>query len=110
MSDFDVFNQIVQQAQRQDSLTEQLADLISVATLLGMYDAADWIQNQIAAPARKDISAQRCPMCNHRLRQHRGGIAHQELNVMGCTTCSLCEVNRISMQAQFNPERNPHDY
>lgn len=50
MSDLDIFNQIVQQAQRQDSLTEQLADLISVATLLGMYDAADWVRNQIVSP------------------------------------------------------------
>lgn len=53
MSDLDVFNQIVQQAQRQDSLTEQLADLISVATLLGMYDAADWIKNQLTQPERQ---------------------------------------------------------
>lgn len=56
MSDLDIFSQIVQQTQRQDSLTEQLADLITVATLLGMYDAADWITNQIATPTRKEPS------------------------------------------------------
>jgi hypothetical protein len=46
----DDFSDIVRRQQRQDSLTEQLADLIDVATLLGMYDAADWIKNQIINP------------------------------------------------------------
>lgn len=51
----DDFSDIVRRQQRQDSLTEQLADLIDVATLLGMYDAADWIKTMIAAPLpRKD--------------------------------------------------------
>jgi len=31
-------------AQRQDSLQDQLEDLIVVATRNGMYDAADWIR------------------------------------------------------------------
>ena len=33
--------------QRQDSLLEQLIDLKDVANKLGMYDAADFIRNQI---------------------------------------------------------------
>ena len=33
--------------QRQDSLLNQLADLRDVANKLGMYDAADFIRNQI---------------------------------------------------------------
>jgi hypothetical protein len=53
MSDFDVFNEIVQQPQRQDSLTEQLADLITVATLLGMYDAADYVRQAVLTPRSK---------------------------------------------------------
>ena len=44
----DDFSDIVRRQQRQDSLTEQLADLIDVATLLGMYDAADWIRLHLA--------------------------------------------------------------
>jgi len=32
---------------RQDSVTEQLVDLKDVATRLGMYDAADYIQNRL---------------------------------------------------------------
>jgi len=35
---------IPQQPQRQDSLNEQLRDLINVANRLGMYDAADSLQ------------------------------------------------------------------
>jgi hypothetical protein len=34
-------------AQDQDSLNNQLIDLIKVANRLGMYDAADYLVNQI---------------------------------------------------------------
>ena len=37
------FRKIPQLDQRQDSLTDQLNDLIAVADRLGMYDAADFI-------------------------------------------------------------------
>lgn len=43
---------ISQQPQRQDSLTEQLSDLHAVATRLGMYDAADFITQQLSQPKR----------------------------------------------------------
>lgn len=33
--------------QRQDGLSEQLRDLITLANLYGMYDAADWLENAI---------------------------------------------------------------
>lgn len=33
--------------QRQDSLQDQLIDLHNAAVQLGMYDAADWLLNQI---------------------------------------------------------------
>ena len=33
--------------QRQDSLDEQLRDLAAVADREGMYDAADWIKEQL---------------------------------------------------------------
>ncbi len=36
-----------QLAQRQDSLQDQLEDLIVVATRNGMYDAADWIRQMM---------------------------------------------------------------
>jgi hypothetical protein len=45
--DTTVFQQIPQLAQRQDSTTEQLQDLIAVANRLGMYDAADAIANNL---------------------------------------------------------------
>lgn len=35
---------ISQMPQRQDSLEDQLRDLIAVANRLGMYDAADWVK------------------------------------------------------------------
>jgi hypothetical protein len=38
------FKEIPQQPQRQDSLNEQLHDLVKVANRLGMYDAADSLQ------------------------------------------------------------------
>lgn len=34
-------------AQRQDSVADQLRDLVAVATKLGMYDAADWIHTRL---------------------------------------------------------------
>jgi len=36
--------------QRQDSTTSQLKDLIRVAEKLGMYDAADYIKDQLHDP------------------------------------------------------------
>jgi hypothetical protein len=35
------------QAQRQDSTTEQLYDLLIIAAHLGMHDAADWLNRRI---------------------------------------------------------------
>lgn len=32
---------------RQDSVTDQLKDLVKLANQNGMYDAADWIRNQL---------------------------------------------------------------
>jgi hypothetical protein len=34
--------------QRQDSLTDQLNDLVGVANRMGMYDAADFIRNHLS--------------------------------------------------------------
>lgn len=34
-------------AQRQDSVTDQLRDLIQIANHEGMYDAADWIRRSL---------------------------------------------------------------
>jgi hypothetical protein len=39
--------QIPKLPQRQDDLTSQLIDLKIVATRLGMYDAADWLNERI---------------------------------------------------------------
>jgi hypothetical protein len=38
-----------QKVQRQDSLTAQLRDLVKLANREGMYDAADFIKNQVLA-------------------------------------------------------------
>lgn len=38
------FRNIPQYAQRQDSTSEQMRDLIQAANRLGLYDAADWVK------------------------------------------------------------------
>ena len=38
------FEDIPERPQRQDSLSDQLEDLIAVANRLGMYDASDYLQ------------------------------------------------------------------
>ena len=40
-------SKLPQLPQRQDSVTEQITDLISVATKLGMYDASDLIRSKL---------------------------------------------------------------
>jgi hypothetical protein len=45
-----VFDSIVQQPQRQDSVTDQLKDLQLFANRLGLYDAADAIKNLLDKP------------------------------------------------------------
>lgn len=39
-----------------------------------------------------------CSMCGHSATQHVDGVARQELNSIGCTTCSQCEVQRMSLE------------
>jgi len=41
------FEKIPELPQRQDSLVDQLEDLIAVANRLGMYDAADWVKTRL---------------------------------------------------------------
>lgn len=41
---------IEQRPPRQDSLKDQLADLHTVASRLGMYDAADWLWKHVLRP------------------------------------------------------------
>lgn len=43
MSRTELLAKIPEMAQRQDSVTEQVQDLLNVATKLGMYDARDWL-------------------------------------------------------------------
>jgi hypothetical protein len=40
------FEDIPERPQRQDSLNDQLEDLVAVANRLGMYDAADYLQRR----------------------------------------------------------------
>lgn len=40
-------NLFPQQPQRQDSLRNQLSDLIALANRAGMYDAADWVKQRL---------------------------------------------------------------
>lgn len=44
MTQAELIQKIPKMAQRQDSVTEQMADLEQVAIALGMQDAADWIK------------------------------------------------------------------
>ena len=41
----DIIAKVPEMAQRQDSVTEQMHDLLAVATRLGMYDARDWVRD-----------------------------------------------------------------
>lgn len=41
------FEKIPELPQRQDSLIDQLEDLVATATRLGMYDAADWVNGHL---------------------------------------------------------------
>lgn len=44
MNKQELLNKIPAMEQRQDSVTDQINDLIDIATKLGMYDARDWLQ------------------------------------------------------------------
>ena len=50
---------IEQRDQRQDSLADQLRDLAPVANRLGMYDAADFIEEVIGSDRVKNYGATR---------------------------------------------------
>lgn len=41
--------------QRQDSLTDQLRDLSRLAVTEGLYDAAQWLEDQIEFPRVPDV-------------------------------------------------------
>jgi hypothetical protein len=43
----ELLSDIPEKPQRQDSTSAQLLDLLAVAQRLGMYDAADFLRNQI---------------------------------------------------------------
>jgi len=43
MTQQELLDKIPKMAQRQDSVTQQIEDLLLVATKLGMYDARDWL-------------------------------------------------------------------
>lgn len=47
------YNIVPIQPQRQDSTLEQLTDLHTVATRLGMYDAADWLWAALIKPRER---------------------------------------------------------
>ena len=47
MLDLKILNSIPKLPQRQDSLTDQLTDLVIVANKFGMYDAADYLKHLI---------------------------------------------------------------
>jgi hypothetical protein len=49
-------------AQAQDSLTDQLRRLTSIADDKGLYDAADWIRDRLA---EKKPLEQTCQTCHH---------------------------------------------
>ena len=45
MTKQELMNKIPLMEQRQDSITDQINDLLDVATKLGMYDARDWLRS-----------------------------------------------------------------
>lgn len=49
MSQKELIDKIPEMTQRQDSVTDQVKDLLMVATKLGMYDARDWVQQAFFA-------------------------------------------------------------
>lgn len=38
-----------------------------------------------------------CPLCGHPRKSHPDGIARQELNTMGCASCTGCEAQRQAL-------------
>jgi len=48
------FEEIPELPQRQDSLNDQLEDLIAVANRLGMYDASDFLGAHFHCPKETD--------------------------------------------------------
>lgn len=51
---FNLIDTLPKQVQRQDSLQDQLVDLLVVANKLGMYDAADYLNRMmVAKPATR---------------------------------------------------------
>jgi hypothetical protein len=55
MSSEELLAKIPEMAQRQDSTTEQINDLLKVATKLGMYDARDWIEQTFYDKRNKSV-------------------------------------------------------
>lgn len=49
MTQKDMLAKVPEMAQRQDSVTEQVKDLLAVATKMGMYDARDWLREAFFA-------------------------------------------------------------
>ena len=47
MTQDELLKKIPKMAQRQDSASDQISDLLMVASKLGMYDARDWILQAI---------------------------------------------------------------
>ena len=84
---------------RQDSLFDQLRDLIPIADREGMYDAADYLARVVAgefAPAQRDGEDERaCPfaVCSCDLGgmpqcSGRGGEAPDETRPTRCVICN----------------------
>lgn len=51
-----ILTRVDRRPQRQDSLNDQLSDLVQVANHLGMYDAADFITRQLSTPTPERTS------------------------------------------------------
>jgi hypothetical protein len=63
MIDYDIFK-MPRKPQRQDSVLDQLADLYIVANKMGMYDAADIVQNiinDIHKPKTREVNLPTVP-------------------------------------------------
>src|SRR5271154_4480150 len=78
MDIIELLDKVPQQPQRQDALANQLGDLFHFAQRLGMYDAADYLQQF----RNKTLEATRIVYCMKHLRPHfvevcKTGAEHQ---------------------------------
>lgn len=89
----------VYHCQRQDSLLDQLNDVIYLANRLGCYDAADFIKDKLEESAmtkrlyNRDYGDDKICICGHPYYRHFD--TYENMRPVGCKYCD-CQEFRLS--------------